>query len=185
MSSLSISNLSAGYGQVRVIEDLSMNVQSGETVALLGTNGNGKSTLMRCVMGLLAPTAGSIKLEIDGITHELAGAQTEDIVALGVVMAEETQHDAPDRVRRVAAVCEHVVEGGKHAGVAAGVAPEGGEQVAKGLDGKADLFKNGKITVSSMETWIAERVKELTEGAQTPTVAKPQTVPDFPIGLRR
>ena len=89
MSSLSISKLSAGYGQVRVIEDLSMNVQSGETVALLGTNGNGKSTLMRCVMGLLAPTAGSIKLEIDGITHELAGAQTEDIVALGVVMVPE------------------------------------------------------------------------------------------------
>ena len=89
MSSLSISNLSAGYGQVRVIEDLSMNVQSGETVALLGTNGNGKSTLMRCVMGLLAPTAGSIKLEIDGTTHELAGARTEDIVALGVVMVPE------------------------------------------------------------------------------------------------
>ena len=89
MSSLSISNLSAGYGQVRVIEDLSMNVQSGETVALLGTNGNGKSTLMRCVMGLLAPTAGSIKLEIDGITHELAGARTEDIVGLGVVMVPE------------------------------------------------------------------------------------------------
>ena len=89
MSSLSISNLSAGYGQVRVIEDLSMEVRSGETVALLGTNGNGKSTLMRCVMGLLAPTAGSIKLEIDGTTHELAGAQTEDIVALGVVMVPE------------------------------------------------------------------------------------------------
>jgi branched-chain amino acid transport system ATP-binding protein len=89
VSSLSISKLSAGYGQVRVIEDLSMEVRSGETVALLGTNGNGKSTLMRCVMGLLAPTAGSIKLEIDGITHELAGAQTEDIVALGVVMVPE------------------------------------------------------------------------------------------------
>jgi len=89
VSSLSISGLSAGYGQVRVIEDLSMDVRSGETVALLGTNGNGKSTLMRCVMGLLAPSAGSIKLEIDGTTHELAGAQTEDIVALGVVMVPE------------------------------------------------------------------------------------------------
>ena len=89
MSSLSISNLSAAYGQVRVIEDLSMDVQSGETVALLGTNGNGKSTLMRCVMGLLAPTAGSIKVEIGGTTHELAGARTEDIVVLGVVMVPE------------------------------------------------------------------------------------------------
>jgi len=63
VSSLSISGLSAGYGQVRVIEDLSMEVRSGETVALLGTKRHGKSTLMRCVMGLLAPTAGSIKLE--------------------------------------------------------------------------------------------------------------------------
>ena len=89
MSSLSISKLSAGYGQVRVIEDLSMEVRSGETVALLGTNGNGKSTLMRCVMGLLTPTAGSIKAEIDGATHELAGAETEDIVSLGVVMVPE------------------------------------------------------------------------------------------------
>ena len=89
MSSLSISNLSAGYGQVRVIENLSMEVRSGETVALLGTNGNGKSTLMRCIMGLLAPTAGSITVEMDGVSHELAGAQTEDIVALGVVMVPE------------------------------------------------------------------------------------------------
>jgi branched-chain amino acid transport system ATP-binding protein len=89
VSSLSITNLSAGYGQVRVIEDLSMDVRSGETVALLGTNGNGKSTLMRCVMGLLAPTAGSIKVEIGGTTHELAGARTEDIVALGIVMVPE------------------------------------------------------------------------------------------------
>ncbi|HSI64717.1 MAG TPA: caspase family protein, partial [Candidatus Saccharimonadia bacterium] len=57
--------------------------------------------------------------------------------------------------------------------------------IVEGLDGKADLFRNGKITVSSLETWIAERVKELSEGSQTPTVAKPQTVPDFPIGLKR
>jgi branched-chain amino acid transport system ATP-binding protein len=89
VSSLSISKLSAGYGQVRVIEDLSMEVRSGETVALLGTNGNGKSTLMRCVMGLVTPTTGSIKVEIDGATHELAGAETEDIVSLGVVMVPE------------------------------------------------------------------------------------------------
>ncbi len=89
MSSLSISNLFAGYGRVRVIDDLSMEVRSGETVALLGTNGNGKSTLMRCVMGLLTPTSGSIKVEIDGATHELVGAQTEDIVSLGIAMVPE------------------------------------------------------------------------------------------------
>jgi branched-chain amino acid transport system ATP-binding protein len=46
-SSISIEGLSAGYGAVRVLEDVTLNVASGETVVLLGTNGNGKSTLMK------------------------------------------------------------------------------------------------------------------------------------------
>ncbi len=89
MSSITISHLSAGYGKVRVIQDLSMEVRSGETVALLGTNGNGKSTLIKCVMGLLTPAEGSIKAEIDGVTHELAGMRTEDIVSLGIALVPE------------------------------------------------------------------------------------------------
>ena len=89
MSSLIIRDLCAGYGLVRVIEDLSIEVHTGETVALLGTNGNGKSTLMRCVMGLLTPESGSITAEIDGVTHDLTGARTEDIVSLGIAMVPE------------------------------------------------------------------------------------------------
>jgi uncharacterized caspase-like protein len=57
--------------------------------------------------------------------------------------------------------------------------------IVEGMDGKADLLKNGKITISGLETWVAERVKDLSEGTQTPTVAKPQTIPDFPIGLKK
>ncbi len=89
MSSITISHLYAGYNKVHVIQDLSMNVGDGETVALLGTNGNGKSTLMRCVMGLLRPYEGSIKLEIDGLSHELVGMETEEIVSLGIAMVPE------------------------------------------------------------------------------------------------
>jgi branched-chain amino acid transport system ATP-binding protein len=51
-SSLTIEKVHAAYGAVRVIEDVSINVKAGETVALLGTNGNGKSTLMKCIMGI-------------------------------------------------------------------------------------------------------------------------------------
>jgi branched-chain amino acid transport system ATP-binding protein len=51
-SSISIQGLHAGYGAVRVIEDVSLNVAPAETVVLLGTNGNGKSTMMKCVMGM-------------------------------------------------------------------------------------------------------------------------------------
>ena len=72
-SSLAISGLDAGYGAVRVLHDVSLSVGAGETVALLGTNGNGKSTLLKCVMGIVRPSAGSIIAEIDGARHELIG----------------------------------------------------------------------------------------------------------------
>jgi branched-chain amino acid transport system ATP-binding protein len=83
-SSITIKNLHAGYGAVRVLEDVSLDVRSGETVVLLGTNGNGKSTLM-----ILRPRQGSIVLEIDGQTHELVGKRTEEIVDLGVALVPE------------------------------------------------------------------------------------------------
>ena len=88
-SSLTLSGIHAAYGAVRVIEDVSLVVAAGETVALLGTNGNGKSTLMKCVMGLLRPTAGSIVAEIDGTRHELVGRGTEEIVDLGIALVPE------------------------------------------------------------------------------------------------
>ena len=70
-SSITIENVHAAYGAVRVIHDVSINVKAGETVALLGTNGNGKSTLMKCIMGMVRPTSGSVTLETDGRTHDL------------------------------------------------------------------------------------------------------------------
>ena len=74
---------------MRVIEGVSLNVRSGETVALLGTNGNGKSTLMKCVMGIVRPRAGRIVAEIDGVAHNLVGRSTEEIVDLGIALVPE------------------------------------------------------------------------------------------------
>jgi branched-chain amino acid transport system ATP-binding protein len=88
-SSLTIEHLDAAYGTVRVIEGVSINVRAGETVALLGTNGNGKSTLMKCVMGILPPRAGRIVAEIDGTAHDLVGRSTEEIVDLGIALVPE------------------------------------------------------------------------------------------------
>jgi branched-chain amino acid transport system ATP-binding protein len=88
-SSIAIDGLSAGYGSVRVIEDVSLAVAAGETVALLGTNGNGKSTLMKCIMGLVRPSAGRIVAEIDGVSHDLAKLTTEEIVDLGIALVPE------------------------------------------------------------------------------------------------
>jgi branched-chain amino acid transport system ATP-binding protein len=88
-SSLSIAGIDAGYGAVRVLEDVSLKVAPGETVVLLGTNGNGKSTLMKCVMGILPPIAGSIVAEIDGERVDLVGRSTEAIVDLGISLVPE------------------------------------------------------------------------------------------------
>jgi len=88
-SSLTISRVDAAYGAVRVIEDVSLNIGGGETVVLLGTNGNGKSTLMKCIMGMVRPTRGSIIAAIDGINHDLAGLTTEEIVDLGIALVPE------------------------------------------------------------------------------------------------
>ena len=88
-SSIAIRGLSASYGSVRVLEDISLDVRAGETVALLGTNGNGKSTLMKCVMGMLRPRAGTIEAEIDGKRHDLCGKTTEEIVDLGIALVPE------------------------------------------------------------------------------------------------
>jgi branched-chain amino acid transport system ATP-binding protein len=89
VSSLRISNLVAGYGAVQVLHDISIDVNEGETVVLLGTNGNGKSTLIRSVIGLVQPTGGSIVLEIDGAKHDLCGRKPQDIVALGIGIVPE------------------------------------------------------------------------------------------------
>jgi len=88
-NSLTISGIHAAYGAVRVIDDVSLKVDGGETVALLGTNGNGKSTLMKCIMGIVQPHEGSIVAEIDGINHDLVGRTTEEIVDLGIALVPE------------------------------------------------------------------------------------------------
>ncbi len=86
---LIIENVDAGYGAVRALQGVSLRVANGETAALLGTNGNGKSTLMKCVMGMVRPTRGTIRLDIDGVTHDLSRLSTEEIVNIGVAMVPE------------------------------------------------------------------------------------------------
>ena len=57
--------------------------------------------------------------------------------------------------------------------------------VVEGISGKADYTGKGKITINMLDLYISERVKELTGGKQTPATAKPQTIPDFPLVLKK
>ena len=86
---LTIQGVEAGYKAVRALHGISLTIREKETVALLGTNGNGKSTLMKCVMGMVRPTRGSISLSLGGKNFDLTKLSTEEIVNLGVAMVPE------------------------------------------------------------------------------------------------
>lgn len=90
MPSLLIEGLRAGYGPVGVLHDVSLEVRDGELVVLLGTNGNGKSTLMKCIMGLVRPSAGRIVYRPDsGPPVDLEGVPDHARAALGIAMIAE------------------------------------------------------------------------------------------------
>ncbi|MGA3193279.1 MAG: caspase family protein [Candidatus Bathyarchaeia archaeon] len=57
--------------------------------------------------------------------------------------------------------------------------------VVEGINGKADYTGKGRITINMLDLYVSERVKELTKGKQTPATAKPQTIPDFPLVLKK
>jgi branched-chain amino acid transport system ATP-binding protein len=86
---LIVDDIDAGYGAVRALHGISLSIKEQETVALLGTNGNGKSTLMKCVMGVVRPSRGRIQLKIGDRSHDLTRLSTEEIVDLGVAMVPE------------------------------------------------------------------------------------------------
>jgi len=86
---LSVENLHAGYGGVRVLHGVSLNVEKGGVTVLLGTNGNGKSTLLKCIAGLLKPDKGSIQLHDDTGNVELAGKRPQEMVEAGISLVPE------------------------------------------------------------------------------------------------
>jgi branched-chain amino acid transport system ATP-binding protein len=82
---LKIDRLTARYGQITALEDVSLEVHAGEAVALLGANGAGKSTLLKAVMGFVAPARGAI--ELDG--RPLAGVSVAGRSRLGLGYSPE------------------------------------------------------------------------------------------------
>lgn len=89
MSSLIVNGVHAGYGPVRVLHGVSIEVPAGKTVALMGTNGNGKSTLLKAILGIIQPSEGSISFVSGGTKIDLKGKPTEAIVDLGIGVVPE------------------------------------------------------------------------------------------------
>ncbi len=82
---LEVRNLDAGYGRVRVLCGVSLNVPAGKIVALLGANGAGKTTLMRAIAGLAAIHGGSVTLGGEAVT----GRAPEALVREGLVLVPQ------------------------------------------------------------------------------------------------
>jgi branched-chain amino acid transport system ATP-binding protein len=69
MALLEIDNVSSGYGDVQILWDVSMNLERGKLTALVGSNGVGKTTLLRTVMGLVRPARGAVRFDDRDVTR--------------------------------------------------------------------------------------------------------------------
>lgn len=105
MSLLSVANLHSHYGKSHILHGVNFTLAAGEMIALLGRNGSGRSTAMKAIMGLVAPTRGSIKLE----AKELAGLPSYKISRAGIAYVPEERQ----------AFSNLTVEENLHIGVAA------------------------------------------------------------------
>jgi branched-chain amino acid transport system ATP-binding protein len=82
---LTIENISVNYGAIEALTGISMHVEQGEVVTLIGANGAGKTTTLRTITGLLEPREGRIIFE----GNEIHGAPTHKLVARGISMSPE------------------------------------------------------------------------------------------------
>lgn len=89
---LEVSELAVRYGAIRAVHDVSLQAGKGELIAILGANGAGKSSTLKCIAGALKASAGTIRLDDQDVTS----AKPEQMVRLGVAMVPETRDVFPD-----------------------------------------------------------------------------------------
>lgn len=111
---LRVSDLVAGYGRTTILDGISIEVNEGEVVTIIGGNGAGKTTLLRAISGLVKPTGGSISF----MGEEIGGMAPADIVGRGLIMVPEARQLFP-----VMTVRDNVLMGCYHP-----AAREGSEQ---------------------------------------------------------
>src|SRR5438046_5833436 len=82
---LVLNNVSVNYGAIEALRGISMRVEKGEVVTLIGANGAGKTTTLRTITGLLAPREGTVTFE----GKDISGTATHKLVARGISMSPE------------------------------------------------------------------------------------------------
>ncbi|KUL96467.1 hypothetical protein DK26_06615 [Bosea sp. WAO] len=94
---LTVRNVVAGYGRIRVLDDVSLDLRQGELLAVLGANGAGKTTLLRCISRMMDVASGDILLE----GRSLKGVAAPELVRLGLCHCPEGRRLFPDLPVRV------------------------------------------------------------------------------------
>ncbi|MCA1613886.1 MAG: ATP-binding cassette domain-containing protein [Acidobacteria bacterium] len=82
---LTLENISVNYGAIEALRGVSMRVEQGEVITLIGANGAGKTTTLRTITGLLAPREGRVTYE----GADISGAATHRLVSRGIAMSPE------------------------------------------------------------------------------------------------
>ncbi len=82
---LNVKNLNSGYGNIKVLWDINIDVDHKQKIALVGSNGGGKSTLLKTIAGLIKPFSGSIFFKGENIAHK----QSQEIVSKGISLVPE------------------------------------------------------------------------------------------------
>ncbi len=109
-----LDHVSTGYGHFKALNDISFDVHHGEVVALLGTNGAGKTTAARVISGMIPATAGRITL--DG--RDITSLASHDVARLGLAHCMEGRHIFADLTVHENLVLAGVGQEGRHAGPA-------------------------------------------------------------------
>ena len=91
MPLLEVGDIHTYYGNIEALKGISLEVEEGEIVTLIGSNGAGKSTTLRSISGLTPPSEGSVRFE----GEELAEMAPQDIVQLGISQSPEGRHVFP------------------------------------------------------------------------------------------
>jgi branched-chain amino acid transport system ATP-binding protein len=125
---LELGSVSTGYGRVRALEDISLTLDAGQTLAVLGPNGAGKSTLLKLIVGVQPPWSGSLRL--DGST-DLRPLDATARVLRGIVLCPEGR-----RIFTTLSVEENLRIGG----TALLARPDGARRLRDGLERAYTLF---------------------------------------------
>ncbi|MFT6302543.1 MAG: branched-chain amino acid transport system ATP-binding protein [Granulosicoccus sp.] len=88
---ITITDLHAGYGNAQVLFGVNLDITTGQVSTLMGRNGMGKTTTVRCLMGLLKPSAGQINIR----EHDITGAAPYRVAQAGVGLVPEGRHVFP------------------------------------------------------------------------------------------